>query len=76
MIQVFKISKDLDRIPDDKILTYSKSVTRGHNFKLQKQSGRLDLRKYFFANRVMNDWNSLPIKVLNAETINQFKDRL
>ena len=76
MIQTFKIIKGFDRIPADKIFKFSSSVTRGHNFKLQKQSCRLDVRKYFFANRVVNDWNSLPPNVVNAETINQFKDRL
>ena len=72
----YKLSR-LVMIPVDKILTaFSKSVTRRRNFKLQKQSCRLDLRKYFFASHVVNDWNSLPVKVLNAETINQFKDWL
>ena len=55
---------------------FSKSVTRGHNFNFQKQSCSLFVRKYFFANHVVNDWNSLPIKVVNAETIYQFKDKL
>ena len=76
MIQTFKIIKGFDRIPADKIFKFSNPVTRGHNFKLKKQSCRRDVRKCFFANRVVNDWNSLPSNVVNAEAVNQFKDRL
>ena len=76
MIQTFKIIKGFDRIPADKMFSFSKSETGGHNFKLKKQSCRLDVRKYFFTNCVVNDWNSLPIKVVNADTINHFKDKL
>ena len=75
-MQTFKIIKGFDRILADKMLRFSKSVTRGQNFKLQKQSCRIFVWNYFFANHVVNDWNSLPIKVVDAETIYQFKDRL
>ena len=36
------------------------TVTRGHNLKLFVQQSRIDLRKYFFSNRVIQSWNSLP----------------
>ena len=39
-----ELKKGFDRIPADKIFKFSSSVTRGHNFKLQKQSCRLDVR--------------------------------
>jgi len=35
-------------------------VTRGHNLKLFVQQSRIDVRKYFFSNRVIQCWNSLP----------------
>ena len=54
MIHNFEIIKGFDRIPPEKILRFSKSVTRGHNFKKQKQSCRLHVEKYFCANRVAN----------------------
>ena len=37
---------------------------------------RYDLRKYFFTNRVANNWNSLPSHVVHADTVNSFKSRL
>ena len=44
-------------------------------FKLDKGRAKYDLRKYYFTNRVVNAWNSLPDDVL-SETINTFKSRL
>ena len=31
---------------------------------------------FFFANRIVNIWNSLPSHVVSAETVNCFKTRL
>ena len=47
--------------------------TRGHNQKIYKQHSRLNLRKYFFTQRVVNDWNQLPEEAVNATTVTQFK---
>ena len=50
--------------------------SRGHKMKLDKQYSRLDLRKYFFSNRVVDLWNSLPECVISATSVNAFKNRL
>ena len=34
------------------------------------------MRKYYFTERIVNMWNSLPDAVVNSSTINQFKNRL
>jgi len=36
------------------------TVTRGHNLKLFVQQSRIDVRNYFFSNRVIQCWNGLP----------------
>ena len=36
----------------------------------------ISLRKYFFTNRIVNVWNSLPDTVVMSETVNQFKNKL
>jgi len=33
---------------------------RGHSKKLFKRRNRLDIRKYVFANRIVDKWNVLP----------------
>ena len=52
------------------------SRTRGRPYKLVKQRSHLDLQKYFFTNRIINQWNHLPSFVVTAENINLFKSRL
>ena len=50
--------------------------TRGHPLKLVKNCVKTDIRKYFFSNRVVNCWNSLPSKVIQCETVATFKKHL
>jgi len=33
----------------------------------------LDVRKHFFSNRIVQEWNSLPIEVRDADCLNSFK---
>ena len=41
-----------------------------------KQPSRLNLRKFSFSHRVVDDWNSLPSKVVEARDLEQFKAEL
>ena len=50
--------------------------TRGHPWKLVKPRAASRIRRNAFSVRVVNDWNSLPPTVVNADTLNQFKNRL
>lgn len=50
--------------------------TRGHAFKLEKPRCETRTRHNFFTMRVINDWNSLPNKVVNSITVNQLKSNL
>jgi len=42
--------------------------------KLAKGRSRLDSRKFFFSQRVVNKWNGLPAKVVNTASVNSFKN--
>ena len=73
MIKSFKIVRkiyDEETVP--KLTPSSVEYTRGHQHKLD----RYDIRKYYFTERNVNIWNSLPDAVVNSSTINQFKNRL
>jgi len=39
---------------------------RGHNYKLFKPQCSQDVRKYFFAKRVVDSWNSFPSYIVSA----------
>jgi len=51
-------------------------VTRGHPLKLVGNHFKKDCTKYFFANRVVNPWNSLPSEVVLSGTLASFKRKL
>jgi hypothetical protein len=52
------------------------SKTRGHPLKLTVNKARTDCRKYYFANRVITPWNSLPSNVVTAPSLGTFKNLL
>jgi hypothetical protein len=41
---------------------------------LRPQSARLEVRRNFFSNRTVEDWNKIPSEVKNARTVAIFKD--
>jgi len=49
------------------------SYTRGHNYKLFPAYCRVDTSKYFFANRVIASWNSLPATTEQFNSLAAFK---
>ena len=41
---------------------------------MNRDRSRLDTRKFYFSQRVVNSWNSFPAEVVNAESVNNFKN--
>ena len=52
------------------------SRTRGLKAALDKEQCRLDMRKYSFSQRVINEWNKLPNDYVNTSSVNTFKNRI
>ena len=50
--------------------------TRGHSWKLVSGPARLDVRRAFFANRVVKPWNALPSNCVDAASLSIFKSKL
>lgn len=59
------------------VLVKAEGITRGHDLKLYKRRTQsLELRRHFFTNRIVDNWNSLPEDVVKANSLNSFKNKL
>jgi len=77
MIMVFKLLSGLyDSNIACQLVKSTNFVTRGHHLRLFKRHVHYDLRKYYFSNRIISHWNSLPDNVINSSSIGVFEKRL
>ena len=78
LIQVFKIAHNYyDPITTKSLFEFSDNQRlRGHNFKIIKQRANKSKYSHFFTNRIVNRWNKLPSSIVNASSINNFKNQL
>ena len=78
LIETFKILKGIEKIDYNKFFTLANNEknVRGHSLKLEKKRCNSDVRKHFFSQRVVNNWNRLPEIVIEANSVNNFKNRL
>ena len=70
-----RLNRQYELNPDN-FFTLSEDNLRGHSFKLSKHSSRTDIRKNYFSNRVVNEWNKLDDTTVTANNLSTFKERL
>ena len=76
-IEVFKILNGYKKIDRNILFTLKKdNRTRGHEVKLVKDQCRLDIRKYSFSQRTINEWNRLSTDCVTASSVNMFKNKV
>ena len=77
LIEVYKIVHGLEGLKATDFFTFCEaSTTRGHCYKIFKQRSRLNIRKYAFSQRVVDEWNNLKESAVCATSINDFKSKV
>ena len=72
-MKFFKVLNEYENIDRNMFFSLMKdSRTRGHEVKLVKDQCRLDIRKYSFSQRTINEWNKLSTDFVNASSVNMF----
>ena len=72
-ITLYKCTTKMIEVDNENFIPYCNVPTRGNSKKMQKKRGDKDVRKFFFPNRIVDDWNKLPEQTVCARNINQFK---
>ena len=83
MLQVYKICQGLyDPTTTKNLINLTTDInddsctTRNNSFKMTKIRPNYIQYKYFFTNRIINLWSSLPESIVSASTTNSFKNKL
>ena len=77
LIQLFKIVNGIVRVElCEKPAFKEEAITRGHSLRYSREATRSEARQNFLTNRIVNKWNELPIEVVNAKSVNEFKIKL
>ena len=66
-----------ENIDKNKFLTVKEERrTRGRGITLAKKQCRLDIRKFTFSQRTVNEWNRLSADCVRASSVNMFKNKI
>eukprot|EP00914_Ancora_sagittata_P020632 GHVO01040696.1.p1 GENE.GHVO01040696.1~~GHVO01040696.1.p1 ORF type:complete len:250 (+),score=12.86 GHVO01040696.1:161-910(+) len=77
MLQVYKIMHQYEDVNSTEFLKMAETGrTRGHAQKLEKERTRTMKARGIFRHRVVDNWNGLPERIVNAPNVNSFKSQL
>jgi len=78
LIETYKIITGKECIDPQHLFTFANPPygLQGHSLKLYKHTVRLNIRKNFFSQRIIDHWNKLNQYVVDAPSTNSFKNRL
>ena len=66
MIMMYRILNGLEGLPFDDLFSFYQTITRTNGYKLYKQFSHLNCRKYFFSQRIIEDWNKLLQEIIES----------
>ena len=78
LIQTYNIARNIyDHEIVANLFSFSKNERlRGHCYKITKFYYNKVQYKHFFTNRVTNHWNNLPSHIVEADSLNSFKNTI
>ena len=77
MIETYKILHEIYDPNVSLTLVRDQAERRGNRYKLYVEGNfRTDIRKYGFKHRIIKHWNKLPNQVVEAKSVNAFKNQL
>ena len=81
-VYIITLYKIIDCFIDCDTISFNFSISnqgnriRGNSYKLDKNRIRLDARKFFFCNLVIDIWNCLSNDIVNCTTVKMFASKL
>jgi len=76
LLEAFTMVNGLYDLTSDTFLKSVDSGRRERSKKLFKRRSRLYIRKYVFANRIVDKWNVLPDSCMECTTLNDIKTKI
>ena len=75
MIETYKIMTGKDKLEKRRLFQMATLRGRSHSKKLYRKYSRLNVRKYWFSQRVVAKWNKLSLEEVTADKTSCFKAR-
>ena len=82
LIQVYKVANEIGNVKcglqfnQDRVANNIPTRHQADPLNRVKKRANLDIRKYFFCNRVVDKWNEIPTAIKQANTVPRFKREL
>jgi hypothetical protein len=76
MAQAYKMIQGNEKLNRNELFTHidgSRTRQDADNLNLKKAPARLEIRKNFFTQRIINDWNALPSQLKRSTNVAGFK---
>jgi hypothetical protein len=76
MAQVYKLVHKVDQVDRLRLFNHvpeGRTCLAADPLNMRQEPVRTDIRKHFFTQRVINNWNNIPADVKNVKNVHQFK---
>ena len=76
MIFTYKLMTGKTKIDKDIFFKFTNRKTRVHSHKIFKEHATKQPRCNTYSNRIVSDWNRLPKRIVEAISVDEFKERM